>query len=118
MYKAFFFSFVFMVSFCSSLLACGGDCLECHEKLKPLIHDENHMILKTCVTCHTTNSPRGQCGQDCFACHSKVKFYSYTDVVEHQAIRKCSKCHEEKADFTLPKHSIVPTQQNLIQSFQ
>jgi len=118
MYKAFLFSFIVMVSVNPLLLACGGDCLGCHDKLKPLIDDENHIILKTCITCHSTNSPQGACGQDCFACHSKAKFYAYTEVEEHQAIRKCSQCHEEKADFTLPQNSIAPTQQNLIQFFK
>jgi len=118
MYRAFLFSFLLIVSVSSSLLACGGSCLECHSKLKPLINDTNHIVLNTCINCHTTSSPRGQCGQDCFECHSKEKFYAQIEIKEHQAIKACNQCHQEKVDFTLPKNSMVPAQQNLIQLFK
>ena len=96
-------------------LACGGSCLTCHPKLVPYIHDKDHVILNECTTCHNTPSKNGLCGQDCFECHSKEKMYTQTDNVAHQALKACVACHEEKVDFMLPKQSISPKQNTLIQ---
>ncbi|MDD2383714.1 MAG: hypothetical protein PHN18_05945 [Sulfurospirillaceae bacterium] len=111
----FLFLILFFIIFSSLAYACGGSCLECHPKLVPLIENKDHLILKTCVTCHNKPSEKGLCGQDCFACHSKEKFFAYVNIKEHQAIKACSACHVEKADFIAPKQFTSPTQNTLIQ---
>lgn len=110
------FILCWIVCFClqEMLIACGGNCVECHAKLEPLINDNDHRVLQTCVSCHNNPRQQGQCGQDCFDCHSKQRFYAQ-DVKEHQAIKQCATCHQEKIDFTMQKKSLPFQQQPLIQ---
>ena len=120
MFKKAFLFFIFLIfTINTSLLACGGSCLECHAKLQPYINDKNHIILNECTSCHNKPQERGQCGQDCFDCHSKEKIYNQKEIVAHQELKTCSTCHQEKkVDFTLPKRSAISNQQNLIQLFK
>ena len=86
------------------LLACGGDCIQCHKVLEPIINDKDHQILNSCTTCHNKPAKHGNsCGQDCFECHPREKLYSDQNISEHQAIKACSACHQEKVDFLKPK---------------
>ena len=112
------FFITFIIALSGLAYACGGSCLECHPKLAPFIQDKDHEILNTCTTCHDRPSERGLCGQDCFECHPKEKFYANATIKEHQAIKACSACHIEKANFVVPKQSISPNQNNLIQLFK
>ena len=109
--------FAFVVSFASTLFACGGSCLECHSKLRPYINDQNHHVLNECVSCHNTPSQQGQCGKDCFDCHSREKVYAQKDVIE------AMKC-EALADYGLDeeieiafRNSSVNHQWNWLEDF-
>jgi len=82
--------------FYNIIYSCTGDCLACHENLKNSLELDHHKILKTCISCHSDNIGKmSSCGEDCFACHDKQKLI-YSKRVEHQAIAKCSKCHNKK----------------------
>ena len=111
MFYRLFMSF-FMAS--SLAFACGGSCLECHPKLKPYIDDKDHMILNTCVTCHDKPSEKGMCGKDCFDCHSRETLYANKEIQAHQELKLCIACHEEEANFTMPKPSMSPAQDNTL----
>jgi len=77
--------------------SCGGTCIECHPKLKPIINDKDHTILNQCITCHNKPVVHGNaCGQDCFTCHEKQKLYSDASVSEHQSLQKCTVCHNDE----------------------
>lgn len=110
---------ILILSFQNSLVACGGSCLECHPKLESYINDKDHIILKECIQCHNTPTQHGKCGQDCFDCHPKEKIYAQKDILEHQELKKCSQCHEEKPNFNLQKPTTSFTkEENLIQLFK
>ncbi|MBU0633110.1 hypothetical protein KKA17_10750 [bacterium] len=77
-----------------SLTACTGDCLTCHPKLVPTIHeDTNHKSMLTCIKCHPADPQKmADCGSDCFACHSVEKIEK-PNIAEHKVIRGCRDCH-------------------------
>lgn len=88
------------------LLACGGDCIQCHKALEPIINDKDHQILNSCITCHNKPTVHGNsCGQDCFECHPREKLYSDQNIIEHRAIKACNACHQEKINFLNEKKS-------------
>ena len=37
---------------------------------------------------------------------------------QHQELKLCVSCHEEKVDFTIPKRSPISSQKNLIELFK
>ncbi|WP_345993579.1 hypothetical protein [Sulfurimonas sp. HSL-1716] len=93
-----------------SLMACTGDCLSCHPKLLPTIHqDTRHKPMLTCIKCHSANPDKmADCGSDCFACHS-IKKIEEANVVEHKVIRGCRDCHMKlkKELFSAPPQQSV-----------
>ena len=112
-------SFLFVLSSFSALFACSGDCLACHEKLKPYIQDNDHRILTECVSCHNEpKSAHGECGKDCFACHDKQKLYGKTEVTAHASLKSCSQCHQEPIDLLNPKQTLIQKPQNLKEFFK
>ena len=73
---------------------CAGDCMTCHPKLEK---DEDHISLKTCITCHDPAKPKlkifsgsAGCGDRCFVCHSE-----WPQNGAHAALDTCLKCHEK-----------------------
>ena len=79
--------------------ACSGNCMQCHPTLKKSIEKPHHVILKTCINCHT-KVPEGMvsCGGDCFACHSQNKLIK-SDRKEHQNLASCKECHINTEDL-------------------
>jgi hypothetical protein len=96
--------FIFIIILVTSFLyACTGDCIACHPVLKKSIDEPHHVILKSCINCHTKNvGPVNECGGDCFACHPKSKLIN-SNRVEHQEVSKCSQCHVDVKDLLTPK---------------
>lgn len=97
------------------LLGCTGDCMSCHPSLlKTIDVDSRHMMMKTCIRCHTANPEKmAECGSDCFACHPVAKIEGIR-VAEHQVIRECRDCHMKlKTSLSIdsvPKgQSLMPT---------
>lgn len=102
MSKVLFFIFI-LVSF---VYACTGDCISCHPVLKKSINKPHHIILKSCIECHTKNAgPVNECGGDCFECHPKSKLIN-SDRPEHQEIAKCKECHVDAKDLLEPKKKL------------
>jgi len=116
--KAFLSLILLILGFQSFLIACGGNCLECHSKLRPYINDQNHVVLNECITCHDKPAKNGQCGGDCFDCHTREKVYAQKDVSAHQELKTCGACHKEKVDFTTLKRSPSSNPQTIIQLFK
>lgn len=91
----------------TTLLACTGDCLTCHPKLVPTIHqDLRHKPMLTCINCHSANpNAMAECGSDCFSCHSIEKIEK-PKIKEHDVIRGCRDCHlkmqESALDISTP----------------
>lgn len=84
--------------------------MQCHPALKKSIEQKHHIVLKTCIECHTkTPTNMGTCGGDCFSCHSKKKLIQ-SDRMEHRQIRKCKECHIGKEELL----NIVDRSSNLI----
>jgi len=83
-----------LLLFSYTLLACTGDCMTCHPKLVPTIHeDARHKPMLTCINCHSADPNKmADCGADCFACHSMKKINS-ANVREHDVIQGCRDCH-------------------------
>lgn len=75
------------------VLACTGDCLSCHPKLKPTIQtDLRHKPMLTCKKCHMkVESGVSECGKDCFTCHPMENIDK--SVAEHKVIQGCKDCH-------------------------
>lgn len=86
---------------------CTGDCLTCHPKLVPTIHeDKRHSPMLTCINCHSADpNSMAECGSDCFSCHPMSKIYA-TKVAEHDVIQACRDCHvganEKLLDIATP----------------
>jgi len=100
--RALFVAFVFA----SFLYACTGDCISCHPVLKESINKPHHVILKSCIECHTENTgPVNECGGDCFACHPRAKLIK-SDRPEHKAIEKCKECHVDTKELLTGKKKI------------
>lgn len=85
---------VTLLIFTLSLLACTGDCMSCHPKLIPTIHeDERHRPMLTCINCHSAEpSAMAECGDDCFSCHPMSKI-NKPNIKEHDVIQGCRDCH-------------------------
>jgi hypothetical protein len=104
----------------STLFACTGDCLTCHPKLMPTIHDDaRHKPMLECIKCHSADpNAMAECGSDCFACHPVEKIEK-VDVQEHKVIRGCRDCHlklkQAVTDISTPKdQSRVPSLKELL----
>lgn len=81
--------YIFVLTlFITSIFACSGDCMSCHPVLKESIQKPHHMMLNSCIKCHTT-LPEGMtsCGGDCFACHSQNKLINSNTVPEHTKLK-------------------------------
>ena len=78
----------------SYLMACTGDCLTCHPKLVPTIHEDlRHKPMLGCINCHSADpNSMAECGSDCFGCHSMAKILG-ANVQEHAVIQECRDCH-------------------------
>ncbi len=92
-------SILLLIMFSIYAFACSGDCMSCHPVLKESIKKPHHVILNSCIKCHTT-VPEGmtECGGDCFQCHSQNKLIK-SDRKEHQSLGTCKKCHISTEDL-------------------
>lgn len=75
--------------------------MSCHPVLKTSIEKQEHLVLKTCIECHSDLSQTQgmtQCGGDCFSCHSKEKL-SLDKLVQHQELKGCKDCHIDKKEL-------------------
>jgi len=76
---------------------CAGDCMTCHPKL---IGDKDHLVLTTCINCHTPSKNQKifefgggsaeECGNDCFKCHNQ-----WPKDGHHAPLDRCQNCHEK-----------------------
>ncbi len=84
---------IFIV-FTLSIFACTGDCMSCHPKLVPTIHEDlRHKPMLTCIECHSADPNKmADCGADCFACHPMSKINA-ANVGQHDVIQECRDCH-------------------------
>ncbi len=88
---------LFLLFIAVELLACSGDCRECHAKLALLEQEPPHKVLASCKRCHTKEQMEntdmgGMCGGDCWQCHD-IKKVAKSGVVAHKALSACKKCH-------------------------
>jgi len=91
------------------LFGCTGDCLTCHPKLVPTIHEDlRHKPMLGCIECHSADpNSMAECGSDCFGCHSMQKINA-ANVRAHDVIQGCRDCHvgaqEKLFDISLPQN--------------
>lgn len=80
--------------FTISIFACTGDCMSCHPKLIPTIHEDlRHKPMLTCIECHSADPNKmADCGADCFACHPMSKINA-SNIGQHDVIQECRDCH-------------------------
>lgn len=115
---------LFIFGFYYPLSACTGDCLTCHPKLVPTIHEDlRHKPMLGCIKCHSADpNAMAECGSECFACHPVDKIEK-VDVKEHKVIRGCRDCHVKlKAavtDIAAPRgQSVTPSLKELLETPQ
>ena len=89
------------------VLACGGNCLQCHPDLD--INHKPHKIIKTCINCHKKGCGGEEnkyvqksiekgigCGANCFQCHEVNKIISLNK--NHKILEQCIDCHKKLKD--------------------
>ncbi len=92
--------------------------MSCHPVLKQSIDKPHHIMLISCIKCHT-KLPEGMtsCGGDCFECHSQNKLINLNTIPEHTKLETCKQCHINKEDlFNTPSLNDSTNLMNLLKN--
>lgn len=90
---------IYFILSLSFVYACTMDCKSCHPKFN--IEQKEHLSLKICITCHTSDSIKNvnmgdsACGADCFSCHPVEKL-NKLGIKEHLVMNSCAECHNNE----------------------
>ena len=106
MFKKILYLVMLLILNASLVLACGGNCLDCHPNLN--LDVSEHKVIKGCINCQKKGCnaeeqeyvKKGEennvgCGADCFQCHSFKKIIA---LKNHQVINRCIDCHKNIAN--------------------